>query len=307
MPTNDIGLLNKNYGAPGRIAFREGLAGHPVITLSEARGSCDIALYGAHVLAYCPDGQPPVLWLSGQAQKVRPGSAIRGGIPICWPWFGAHPDNAKLPIHGLARLRRWRLISTTYDSRQTSARFQLTHDAETLAIWPHPFKLELTVTVGDTLTLELTTLNKGDAPIVITQALHTYLLVHDIAGVKVLGLENVNYHDVSPAAKDDRQRGAIAIECETDRVYRKTTGDCTLADPGNGRNIVISKRGSATTVVWNPWIDKTRRLADMDPDDYLRFVCIETANAEADAISIEPSDEHTIAVTLKSVPAKTAG
>ncbi len=302
MPTSDIDVLNKNYGAPGRIAFREGPAGHPVMSLSENRGSCEIALYGAHVLSYQPAGQSPVLWLAKSADTVKPGAPIRGGIPICWPWFGAHPTDGKLPGHGFARLRRWRLLGTAYDSHQTSARLQLTHDAETLALWPHHFRLELTVTVSDVLTLELTTTNKSDVPIILTQALHTYFLVGQIMDVRVLGLETVGYHDVSPAAKDDRQHGAITIRSETDRVYRKTAGECTLVDPQLSRSIVVGKRGSHTTVVWNPWIDKAKRLPDMDDDDYQRFICIETVNAEDDAVTLEPGAEHVIVATIQSTP-----
>ena len=300
MPTNDIAVLNKTYGSPGRIVFREGPAGQPLVSLADSRGTCDIALYGAHVLAYGPAGQSPVLWLSQSTGTIMAGQAIRGGIPVCWPWFGAHPSDPKQPGHGFARLRRWRLLSTSYDSRQTSVRLQLTHDATTQTIWPHAFKLEMSITLGDALAVELTTTNKGDTPFSYSQALHTYLRVQDIGAIRVLGLENTAYHDVSPAARDGRQHGAITITEETDRIYQKTTGDVTLIDPGNNRRIVVGKRGSQSTVVWNPWIEKARRLADMAHDDYQHFICIETANAESDTVVLEPGAEHTITTTIQS-------
>jgi glucose-6-phosphate 1-epimerase len=302
MPTNDVSVLNKTYGSPGRLIFREGPTGQPVLSLADSRGTCEIALYGAHVLSYQPAGQSPVLWLSKSAERIAVGQAIRGGIPVCWPWFGAHPGDARLPAHGFARTRRWRLLGTAYDSRQTGARLQLTHDAETLALWPHAFRLEMSITVGDALTVELTTTNKGDAPFTVSQALHTYLLVQEIGAVRVLGLENTAYHDVSPAARDGRQHGAILVGEETDRVYQKTAGEVTLVDPGYGRRIVIGKRGSHTTVVWNPWIEKAGRLSDMAPDDYRRFICIETANAESDTVTLEPGAEHVISATIQSLP-----
>ena len=303
MPTNDIAVLNRNYGSPERIAFREGPAGYPLISLAESRGSCEIALYGAHVLSYRPTGQNPVLWMSRRSARVSAGKPIRGGIPLCWPWFGAHPADAKLPNHGFARLRRWKLLGTAYDSRQTSARLQLTHDAETLALWPHPFRLELTVSVGEVLAIEMTTTNKGDAPITLTQAFHPYFLVSQIEAVRVLGLENVSYQDLSPMGRDDRQHGALQIQAETDRLFRKTAGGCTLLDPGIGRRLVVGKRGSHSTVVWNPWIEKARRLADMDHDDYQRFLCIEPANADTDAVTLEPGAEHVLGLTIRSRPA----
>ena len=303
MPTNDITVLNRNYGAPERIAFREGPAGFPLLSLADSRGSCEIALYGAHVLGYRPTGQSPVLWMSKRSAHVAAGQPIRGGIPVCWPWFGAHAMDTRLPNHGFARLRRWRLLATSYDSRQTSARLQLAHNEETLALWPHPFRLELTISVSETLNLELVTTNRGDTPMALTQALHPYFLVSQIAAVRVLGLENLAYQDLSPAGRDERQHGALQIQAETDRLFRKTTGNCTLLDPGIGRQIVIGKRGSQTTVVWNPWIGKTRSLTDMDHDDYQRFLCIEPANADADVVTLEPGAEHVLGLTIQSLPA----
>jgi glucose-6-phosphate 1-epimerase len=303
MPTNDINILNRNYGSPERIAFRECPAGHPLISLADSRGSCEIALYGAHVLSYRPTGQNPVLWRSKRSAKVASGKPIRGGIPVCWPWFGDHPTDAKQPNHGFARLRRWRLLSTAYDSRQTSVRLQLTHDAETLTLWPYAFRLELTVSVSDMLSLELIATNKGDAPFTLTQAFHPYFLVRQIDEIRVLGLENTAYQDLSPTARDDRQHGALQIQEETDRLYRKTAGDCTLVDPGIGRKIVVSQRGSHSTVVWNPWIEKAKRLSDMENDDYRHFVCVEPANADTDTVTLEPGAEHLLGLTIQSLPA----
>ena len=302
MPTNDISVLERNYGSPGHIAFREGPAGYPLISLEESRGTCEIAFYGAHVLSYRPTGQSPVLWMSKRSARVAAGKPIRGGIPVCWPWFGAHASDARLPNHGFARLRRWKLLGTAYDSHQTSARFQLAHDDESLALWQHAFRVELTVAVSDVLSIEMATTNKGDTPIALTPAFHPYFLVSQIEAVRVLGLENLAYQDLVPAGRDDRQHGALQIQAETDRIYRKTRGDCTLVDPGAGRRIVVGQRGSHTTVVWNPWIEKARRLADMDNDDYQRFLCIEPAAADADAVKLEPGAEHIFGMTIQSLP-----
>lgn len=300
MPTDDLAVLNRNFGAPERIAFRAGPAGYPVMSLAEPRGSCEIALYGAHLLSWRPLGHGPVLWLSRGVERVGPGKPIRGGIPICWPWFGPHPSQPKLPGHGFARLRRWRLMQTEYEQQRTSARLQLVDDDDTRSIWPYAFRLELHVALSDTLHVELTTTNRDKQPMVITQALHTYFLVSQIMDVDIRGLENASYIDTTPAARHGRQHGALVIRSETDRVYRDTEAECVLTDPGSARQIVATKRGSHTTVVWNPWSERARRLPDLAGDDYQRFVCIETANAGDDAIRIEPGAQHTLAVTLRA-------
>lgn len=299
MPTNDIPMLNKTYGAPERIEFRPGPAGLPSVSLMAGNGTCDVALYGAHVLSYRPSDQEEVLWMSQSVATLKPGEAIRGGIPVCWPWFGAHPSDAQMPRHGFVRNRRWKLLATEYDARQTSVRLGLRHDAETLAIWPCQFRLELNIVLGDTLTLELATVNRGLDPFTITQALHTYLLVRQIADIRILGLENVAYLDTTPADKSVRQSGAVTIREETDRVYCGTDGTCTLVDPGYGRTVAIAKRGSRTTVVWNPWSAKARKITDMAATDYQKFVCIETSNAVDDAVTLEPGAEHVIAASLQ--------
>jgi glucose-6-phosphate 1-epimerase len=299
MPTDDLAVLNRNFGAPERIAFRAGPAGYPVMALTERRGSCEIALYGAHLLSWRPLGHGPVLWLSRSVERVVSGKPIRGGIPICWPWFGPHPTQPKLPGHGFARLRRWRLMQTEYDHQRTSTRLQLMDDESTRAIWPFAFRLELHVTVSDTLQIELTTTNRDKQPMVVTQALHTYFLVSQIMNIDVRGLEGAAYTDTTAAAKHGNQHGALLIRGETDRVYRGTEAECVLTDPDSARQIVATKRGSHTTVVWNPWIEKARRLHDMASEDYRRFICIETANDGDDSVRLEPGAQHTLAVTLR--------
>ncbi len=300
MPAHDTAALNRTYGSPGRIAFREGPAEAPLLCLANGHGACEVALYGGQLLSYTPSGHEPLLWLSKSAQRTVPGQAIRGGVPICWPWFGPHPNDFRLPSHGLARTRRWRLMGTASDARQTTARLQLTHDATTLALWPWQFKVELEVTIGEALTLALTTTNKEKRELTLTQALHSYFAVSDIGSIKIEGLERCAYRNAAPGGVDGRQAGAITIDAEFDRVYHQTGQEHTLHDPGLQRSITITKRGSRSTVVWNPWIAKAKALADMADDDYLRFVCIETANADDDTVTLEPGASHTIAMTLRS-------
>jgi D-hexose-6-phosphate mutarotase len=297
--TYDIQMLNREFGAPGRIAFRPGPCGEPVAVLVEEHGACEVSLYGGHVLSYRPRGHSPVLWLSKSAMATPPGKAIRGGIPVCWPWFGAHPDGAG-PSHGFARTARWNLLDTSYDSYSTSVSLLLEDSPETRAAWPHPFRLELKVSVGANLRVSLSTTNTGAEPLELTEALHSYFLVKDVREAKVLGLDGVRYLDKAPGGIDGVQAGDISFCAETDRVYVGTTGPCEVDDPAIRRKIRIEKEGSAAAVVWNPWVEKASKMADMAPEDYLRFVCVETANAGGAPVIVAPGATHTLATAISA-------
>ena len=296
----DVKQLNRDFGVPGRIAFRDGPCGEPIAVLVEEHGACEVSFYGAHVLSYRPTGHSPVLWMSGSLPNVQPGKAIRGGIPVCWPWFGPSPDGAGRPAHGFARVSRWNLLKTDYDSYSTSITLLLEDSSETLALWPHKFRLECEISVGANLKVSLTTTNTGDAPFTMTEALHTYFRIKDIREVSVSGLDGVKYVDKAPGGSDAEQSGEIAFSGETDRVYTGTDAECEIDDAGIHRKIKLVKEGSLSTVVWNPWSDKAARMADMDPADYLRFVCVETANALDDAVTVAPGATSKMTAAISS-------
>ena len=284
------------FAAPGRIAFRDESPA-PVAVLVSPYGSAEVSLYGAHVLSYRPTGQSPVLWLADSYRTLAPGKAIRGGIPVCWPWFGAAPV-AGHPSHGFARTRVWQVASTEYEKDSTSLTLGLLPSPETDALWQNRFRLELKVTVGPALRLELTTTNTGDRPFEITEALHTYFRVKDVATVQVTGLDGQPYLDKAPGGADSIQSGPVAFTGETDRVYNHHAGKALLSDPGIGRRVAIEKEGSSATVVWNPWAEKAATMADLEEGDWRRFVCVETANAGAAPIEVAPGAAHTIAASI---------
>ena len=298
----DISALNRDFGVPGRIAFREGPLGEPIIVLVEAHGSCEVSFHGAHVLSYRPTGHAPVLWLAKSFKTLAPGKAIRGGVPVCWPWFGPCEG---LPMHGFARTSRWRLLKTDYDSYSTAVTLVLEDTDETRAIWPHRFRLEYEVSVGATLRLSLSTTNTGDAPFEIREALHSYFVVGDAASVSVEGLDGVKYLDRAPGGVDTVQSGDVRIEAETDRIYIDAPDETFISDPVAGRRIRIAKDGAADCVVWNPWIEKAARLADMDDDDYHRFLCVETAQTRP--ISVAPGETHRVRASISSELPKADG
>lgn len=295
----DINMLNRDFGTAGRLAFRPGPCGEPIAVLVEQHGSCEISLYGAQVLSYRPIGHSPVLWLAKDFLATPPGKAIRGGIPVCWPWFGAHPAGTGA-AHGFARTARWNLLKTGFDSYSTSLSLLLEDSPETRALWPHPFRLQLDVSVGANLKVSLTTTNTGALPFEITEALHSYFRIKDIREAKVSGLDGVRYLDKAPGGIDAVQAGDIVFSAETDRVYVGTTGECIVDDTAIGRKIRIAREGSEAAVVWNPWIEKAARMADLAPDDYRRFVCVETANAGGKPVVVAPGATHTMTTTIAS-------
>jgi len=296
----DLAMLNKRFGATGRIAFRAGAGGFPVAVLVGPQGSCEVSLYGGHVLCYRPQGQAPVLFMSRRA-VFEMGKPIRGGIPVCWPWFGAHPQDKAQPLHGFARLMPWNLLSAEYSAQMTDIKLGLCDNDATRARWPHAFDLTLRIILDATLRVELTTRNRDKVPFTLTEALHTYLRVRDIAHVSVAGLDGVRYLDTLTGQEHAAQKGAVHFHGETDRIYHDPGADpCTVNDEGLGRQVVITKRGSRSTVVWNPWIDKARRMPDFGDDEYPQMLCVETANAAQDVLTLPAGEEHTLAFALRA-------
>lgn len=297
MHAPDVSLLNQRFGIPGQAVFRDGPGGFPVLTLTHPRGTLELTPYGGHVLSYQPAGQAPVLFLS-QASSYVPGKPIRGGIPVCWPWFGPHPGDPALPMHGFARLLFWDVEAVESGVDGMEVRLGLRDDDRTRAYWPHAFELSLRVGMGTSLQVELTTRNTGTQPFVLTQALHTYFTVGDIGKASIEGLESASYFDSLTRQGMAPEGQPIVIRSEVDRVYLGTDADCRIRDSALGRTIRVAKRGSHSTVVWNPWIDKSKRMPDFGDDEYPGMLCIEATNARDDAVTVAPGHSHTLAQVL---------
>jgi len=251
MPFPDIiPALNRNFGATGKVAFRAGKNGLPLLVLANRAASAEISLYGAQVLSYRPAGHLPVLFLSNAA-TCEPGKPINSGAPISWPWFSTHEDPS-LPDHGFAFTSLWQLLSVEHGDAESRAVFQLQDSASSWRLWPHPFRLTLRATVGESLMLELTTENLDDVPVTIAQGFHTYFKVRDIENVTLLGLENTPFWNKKRGVHSPPSPDPIMPRPEIDRVYFPTTATCVLEDPGLRRRITVAKSGSNSTVVWNP-------------------------------------------------------
>jgi D-hexose-6-phosphate mutarotase len=295
--------LNRQFGIPAQVEFMDGPGGFPLARISNRHATAEVCLYGGHVLRYQPQGQPPVLWLS-RCSRFEEGKPIRGGIPVCWPWFGAHPTDPALPMHGLARISQWDIRATsTQSDGATAIKLGLTDSPDSCRHWPYSFELELTAIIGPRLRVELAMHNRAAAAVRITAALHSYFAVSRAQDIVIHGLEDKEYIDtVGQPWQRRRQSGSIRIAEETDRIYLDTAADCVLDDPGLRRRITIAKEGSRTTVVWNPWIEKSKRMPDFGDDEYPGMVCIETANAQNDAITLPPGGRHTLAAIIGSEP-----
>ena len=269
--------------------------GFAYIEVINDEACAEIALQGAHLFHFARPGEEPILWLSDESD-FEYGKAIRGGIPICWPSFGM--NNPKLPQHGFARTFLWEVISSEdIDTSTTQVILSLKDSEESRKIWNNKFELELKITISKQLTMELTTVNTDKKSFKLTQAFHSYFQVSDITDIAIDGLQNKPYLDALTGIIS-LQGGAILFDEEVDRVYQEVDKKICLID--KTRSIRIENEGSFSSVIWNPWIDKCKRMSAMSDESYKEFVCIESANAYADFKVLEPTESHVLKVIISS-------
>lgn len=286
---------------PESVTLATGEGGLDLLRVATTRATAEVYLHGAHVSAWTPAGEQPVLWVSSHS-TFAPGQAIRGGIPVCFPWFGAGRSPGLAPAHGFARLVTWRLVAAHDDDGEVTLVLRLTSadvvDLAAAAAWPHDFEATVTVRIGGELGVSLQVRNTGEQEISYEEALHTYLSVADVRTTRVLGLDGARYLD--KAATDGptvvTQDGDLTFSAETDRVY-SSAGTAVVDDGSSGRRIGAAKEGSAHTVVWNPWVAKAAAMPDFGDDEWPGMVCLEAANALDEAIVLAPGQSHTLAVT----------
>lgn len=293
--------LQKTFGAD-TVTFRKGPGEFTTVIIDNGAAEAEICLHGAHLMKFVPAGAVPVLWMS-KSSWFEPDRPIRGGVPICWPYFGAAADPA-LPAHGFARLSEWNLAEID-SSEKGMTRVALTlSPADVTAVpVPFPFELRMEFVIGKVLQMTLTMKNCSDSEQIITDALHTYFNVKSAGAITISGLDGVSYEDRVVGAKvfGGVQDGDIRIDREVDRVYLDTADAVEIHDPGYDRTILVEKFGSESTVVWNPWIRKSQAMPDFGDDEYHTMVCIEAVNAAKDRRILAPGATHVISqrITLK--------
>ena len=288
--------LNQQFSQPQHISFVQ--QGDLLIAhLTHDQGTARIALQGAQILSWLPNGETtPVIWTSGAA-VYQTGKGVRGGIPICWPWFGA--GEAGKPAHGFVRTKLWQVAQTAISPAGISITLTTQDDESSRALWNHAFKLSLTMTLSDQLYIELTTQNTDTTDITITEALHTYFGIGDVDHVHVTGLAGVSYLDKVLDMTQHTQAGDVHIAGEVDRVYLNTTTETQIVDAQLNRRIVIQKDNSTSTVVWNPGSEKEKGFADMAQGDYRTMLCVESGTAGNDNVCIPAGEQHLLSVIYR--------
>ncbi|MGA6097985.1 D-hexose-6-phosphate mutarotase [Stutzerimonas marianensis] len=267
-----------------------------------------VAEQGAQVLSYRgADGQP-VIWLSEQAAFVS-GQPVRGGVPVCWPWFGdltrnpqavqAGYQGSEPPAHGLVRGVDWTLLDSRSDAEGATLTFT---SPGNLPGWPHEVQAELTIRLDQTLQLSLTSRNQGQETVTLSQALHSYFAISDIHQVTVEGLDGLPYIETLDGWQRREQQGDLRFVGETDRIYLDVPSRLALRDPEANRRITLQVEGSRSAVLWNPWIEKSRRLSQFADNAWQHMLCIETANVMDDVIRLAPGASHTLSVAIGIEP-----
>lgn len=290
----DTENLNRQFALADSLHFVDGPNGTVMINIKTPQVTAQICTYGAQVLSFKPAAADEDMLFVSPQSAYGDGKAIRGGVPICWPWFGDDPSGHGRPAHGFARNQVWLVVDTDQaDDGTVSVSLQLLPSELSRKYWHCQFALQLTVTFGDSLKMALTTENRDHESFVISQALHTYFNIGDIEKLHLRGLDNYHYLDKTLNFAEKLQQGDVHFFTETDRIYLHSPKQLYIEDAALDRRVVIESHGSRTTVVWNPW-NKAVILKDMLIDAYQRFICVETANAADDSIELAPGQSHTL-------------
>ncbi|MBX3464327.1 MAG: D-hexose-6-phosphate mutarotase [Planctomycetes bacterium] len=284
---------------PANVKRAQDPGGRALLRLEHEQDAAEVSLCGAQVLRWQHAGGE-VLWTASQP-KYAAGQPVRGGVPLVFPWFGDHATDPKLPAHGFARNRTWTLVHAN-DTPEVV--LELTDDEATRAMWPHSFRLRLSVVLGAKLRLGLTVENTGGEPFAFEAALHSYFVVGDVRTASVHGLEGLPCTEqaAEPEAQWDRAQ-PLRFRAETDRIFQGVPERLELRSPALARTVTLLARDARSAIVWNPWPAKTAKLSQMAPDDWQRFCCVETANVREHAVRLGAGEAHRLALAIACEPA----
>lgn len=250
-----------------------------------------ISLHGGHLIWFKPAGEQDVIWLSEKAE-FDTAKAIRGGIPVCWPWFG----KAGTPSHGFARNSQWTLREHRENEQGVIVVLTLEDSVETRAIWPHKFRNQLTFEFGQKLKVHLTSTNTDDHQWSYSGALHTYFNIADINTVSITGMGD-KYQDSVQGEIACEGDDTLMIAQEVDHVYTAPKNPITIADQGNQRQIHVENQGHNAAVIWNPWQALSVSMADMADNSYETMVCVEST-IHGQAVMLVPGASHTLSTII---------
>jgi glucose-6-phosphate 1-epimerase len=286
-----VAELDAKFAVAGIARVSRGSGGLPEVVVTAPAAAGEMYLLGAEVTSWKPRGREEALFVSA-ASKWEEGKAIRGGVPICFPWFGAKGDDPKAPAHGFVRAKAWQLDSIVPKGDAVTVSMSTASDEASKKLWPAEFHLVHRATFGAELTLELEMTNTGAAPLRFEEALHSYFRLGDVTQASVHGLDRIHFLDKTDGNREKTQRGDITITKETDSVYLDTVHAVEIADPTLRRRIRVSKENSLATVVWNPWIEKSKAMSDLGDDEWRQFVCVETCNVAKHGVTLAPGAQH---------------
>jgi glucose-6-phosphate 1-epimerase len=288
--------LNRLHAIPGIAEILENESG-PHVGITTKSCTATMHLHGAQITSWKPATSQEIIFQSSKARFTE-GQAIRGGIPICFPWFRAKSDDPKAPAHGFVRTKNWNLESIKAEGDNALVTMTTESDDATKKYWPADFQLKLRATFGAELTLELSTTNTGTTPLRYEEAIHTYYAIGDIHQARIKGLDNATYLDNTDANQEKKQTADVAVSAATDSAYTNNENALDLVDTVLNRRIHIQKQNSRTTVIWNPWEAAANKMSDMGPDEWKKMLCVEGANILANAVALNPGAHHTTTVTM---------
>lgn len=289
--------LDSRFGIPGVAKVCEGNGGLPHVQITSTFGSGEMYLHGAQVTSWKPAGNDEVLFVSTKS-RWQEGQAIRGGIPICFPWFRAKGDDHQAPAHGFVRTETWQIESIIQNEGRVSVSMFTESDEQTRRWWPGEFRLIHRVMFDPELKLELICRNTGTTPLRFEEALHTYNRVADVEQVHLQGLDTVRFLDNTNANQEKIQIGDVALASQTDSAYMNTDSAVDLLDPKMRRQIRLQKDNSLTTVVWNPWREGAAALRDLGDGEWKQFLCVEASNILDSSVNLDPGQEHKMTAVL---------
>lgn len=298
--TTMIAELDRRFGIPGIARVCEGNGAMPRVQITSPHGEGEMYLHGAHVTSWKPAGADEVLFLSSKS-RWEDGQAIRGGIPICFPWFRAKVSDPQAPAHGFVRTKPWQIESIVENDSGIAVGMFTGSDESTQRWWPGEFRLVHRVTFGSELRLELVCTNTGTTPLRFEEALHTYNRVADVQNVRLKGLDAARFLDNTDSNREKTQRGDVAIVSQTDNAYLNTQNAVDLLDPDMRRRIRLEKTNSSTTVGWNPWREAAGKMKDLGEGEWSQFFCVEASNIMDAAVNLAPGQEHRMTAVLRVV------
>ncbi|ABM04103.1 Aldose 1-epimerase [Psychromonas ingrahamii 37] len=282
------------------ISIQADAAGYEFLIIEHKKFNAAFALHGGHLVHFQLKEQQPIIWLSKTAIYNQQ-KAIRGGVPVCWPWFGAADKSLgeNLPAHGFARTSKWELAAHNEFPEGVEIELRLTDSAATRDIWPFQFELLLKATLTDQIKLELISKNTGNIPFSYRGALHSYLNISTPESCAISGLNN-HYNDSLDNGLAKSGDSTLQITGPIDAIYKKALSPITLSDKQFNRQLIIDNSGNDAEVLWTPWIAGAKAFADMPDQGYKTMFCIESAITNKSGVRVKPGHSHSLSTTIRS-------